>query len=96
MSIYAKIEGDLVSNVIACDDANIFLMPGYYIKVTESTGTAAINGTYDSQSQKFIDPKPFESWILNSDFKWESPLGPNPDVLTNFWDEENQEWAIRS
>ena len=95
MSIYAKVEGNIVSNVITCEDSNISLMPGYYIKVTEDTKTPVIDGTYDFINAKFIEPKPYESWILNENFMWESPEGPNPDILTKIWDEENQAWIDR-
>ena len=95
MSIYAEIKGDVVSNIISCEDSNIHILPGYYIKVINGLGTPVIGGSYSSLDNKFIDPKPYESWVLNAEFKWESTIGANPDILTKIWDEENQEWANR-
>jgi len=94
--IYAKLNNLTVENIIVCDDSKILTQNGHHVKVTEQTGMAVIGGSYDQVKNKFIDPKPFESWVLNSELKWESPLGPNPDILSKIWDEENQEWADRS
>jgi hypothetical protein len=92
---YARIDNNLVSNVFICSDSEIINMPGYNIKVTEQTRNAVVGGTYDFGNAKFIDPKPYESWILDEDFNWVSPVGPNPDPLTKLWDEDSQVWANR-
>ena len=95
MSKYAKIEGSTISNIISCEDANIYLLGGFYVKVTDSTNNPVIGGEYDSINSKFIAPKPYDSWVINSEFNWESPVGDNPDLLTKMWDEENQAWINR-
>lgn len=95
MSKYAKIENNLVVNVFLCNDSEILNIPGYNVKVTQESGNAIIGGTYDLSLNKFIAPKPFESWVLNENFEWESPAGPNPDILTKTWDEESQSWINR-
>ena len=96
MSIYAYIEGTSVVNTIIADDNDISLLEGTYIKITEETGIASVDYIYDQENNKFIAPKPYYSWVLNSDFVWESPIGGNPDLLTKVWNEENQEWVTRS
>lgn len=96
MSLYAKIDNEVVTNVFLCNDSEILNMPGHNIKVTDNSGTAIIGGTYNFAINKFIPPKPFDSWVLNNEtLQWESPLGPNPDMLTKMWDEESQSWINR-
>ena len=53
---------------------------------------ASINFTYDSVNDVFYAPKPFESWILNSNWIWEPPIaypgGDDGDGLLYVWDED--------
>ena len=59
---------------------------------------AGIGFTYDSSKDKFIIPKPFTSWQLNSNDDWIAPItypnvneiSSNPVSIT--WDEDNQKW----
>jgi|APGre2960657373_1045057.scaffolds.fasta_scaffold111803_2 hypothetical protein len=96
MSKYAKLNSDLiVENIILCDDSQISTQYGHHIKETQDTGIANIGDYYDNYANKFIAPKPFESWVLNDSFEWESPVGENPDKLNKFWDEEAQAWVDR-
>ena len=93
MSKYAKINSEnIVETVIICDDSEVGKQEGSYIKVTSSTNEPAIGSTYNATVNKFTEAKPpYDSWILNSEYKWESPKGPQPAY--NFdWDEESQEW----
>ena len=53
------------------------------------------NYTYDPVNDVFITPKPYESWSLNENFDWESPI-PRPedtDEGTWNWNEEDQQWV---
>lgn len=95
MSKYAKIENNTVVNVILCEDNVVSSIPGAYIKVTSDTKDAAIGYIFDTENLKFIAPKPYDSWILNDNFDWESPVG-EPSSLLSYWDEENQEWVLLS
>jgi|TARA_R110000787_G_scaffold278540_2_gene388314 hypothetical protein len=50
---------------------------------------------YDSSIDKFIAPKQFESWTLNSSYDWEAPF-PAPTDKTYgalFWNEELQTYV---
>ena len=96
MSSYAKVVDGLIDNVIVCEDSEISALDGLYVKVLESRGKAVIGGSYDSDNDRFIDIKPWQSWVLNENFEWESPLGENPDILTKKWDEDTQSWVDRS
>ncbi len=56
---------------------------------------AEIGGTYDTNFDAFISPRPFLSWKLNyTTFQWEAPT-PMPTLTENykaFWSEFNKEW----
>ena len=55
MSRYAKIENNIVENIIICEDVNIGNFFGEYIKETDSTGVAHIGGSYSLDLNKFIN-----------------------------------------
>lgn len=93
MSIYAKINSEnIVENVIVCEDSEITTQNGKHIKITENTKTAAIGHSYNEIDNKFIAPKPYDSWLLDENFDWVSPIGNSPAGL-HVWNEENQEWV---
>lgn len=93
MSLYAKINSEnIVENVIICEDSEIGTQSGKHIKITDLTKNASIGSAYDAENNKFIAPKPFESWILNESFDWVSPIGESPAGM-HLWNEENQEWV---
>ena len=64
---------------------------------------AGIGYSFNEELDAFIAPKPFESWVLNTETAdWESPVGAAP-ALTEAetearsfyqWDEENGEWDL--
>lgn len=59
---------------------------------------AGVGGKYDPINDKFINRKPFDSWILQEDGTWQSPIGPTPPnpmignvpEYSQWWDEENK------
>ena len=59
---------------------------------------AGIGYTYDSSKNKFISPKPYPSWSLDSNDDWQSPVTyPNTTQINSknvliTWDEDNQKW----
>jgi hypothetical protein len=54
--------------------------------------------TYDETKNKFILPKPFDSWSLDSNDDWIAPVTyPSKDEIESnpvliLWDEDNQKW----
>ena len=66
---------------------------------------AGIGNTLDPDNNAFYSPKPYPSWVLNENYKWEAPI-PYPIDTENLteeelkntpiyvWDEENQEWDL--
>lgn len=48
---------------------------------------------YDESRDAFIQPKPFESWILNeTTCKWQAPINQPSDGKIYHWNEESQQW----
>jgi hypothetical protein len=53
---------------------------------------AGVGYTYDPIDDAFISPKPFGSWVLDKNKKWEAPV-PRPDDNKIYgWNEELMEW----
>ena len=64
---------------------------------------AGIGYSYNEELDAFIAPKPFASWILNTETAdWVSPVGPAPTLTeaeiearsSYVWDEENGVWNL--
>lgn len=60
---------------------------------------AGIGFSYNEELDAFIPPKPYPSWILNTDTCWWEPPVPCPsDVLSDgqryVWDEYGLKWQI--
>jgi len=54
---------------------------------------AGIGFSYDEQLDAFIPPKPYESWVLDSDTcKWIAPK-PMPANGNYYWDEASVNWV---
>lgn len=53
---------------------------------------AGIGFYYDEVLDVFIPPKPFASWILDTNvFRWNPPI-PKPNERNVFWNEELKKW----
>lgn len=53
---------------------------------------AGIGYKYLEDADVFIEPKPFESWKLNSLYEWEAPKHYPNDGSDYYWNEHSQEW----
>jgi len=59
---------------------------------------AGMGYTYDASKNKFIAPKPYSSWSLDSNDDWQSPVTyPSVTEISSnkvytSWDEDNQKW----
>ena len=58
----------------------------------------AANGyTYDSELDAFIGPKPYPSWVLNTNTcTWEPPTEYPNDGAKYLWNEEATAWEIEN
>jgi hypothetical protein len=55
---------------------------------------AGIGYTYDASIDAFVPPKPYPSWVLNSDTaQWEAPVPMPTDGKMYTWDEATQSWV---
>lgn len=57
---------------------------------------AGLGYTWDEEKNAFIEPKPFESWIFNTEtLSWDPPV-PMPEVIDGtvgyVWDEDIVNW----
>jgi hypothetical protein len=52
------------------------------------------DGTYDPELDAFIPPKPYPSWILNTDTcRYEAPISYPNDGKAYVWNESSNSWA---
>ena len=55
---------------------------------------AGVGFTYDAALDAFIPPKPFPSWVLNTEIaQWESPVPYPTDGKMYRWDEDMGSWT---
>lgn len=56
---------------------------------------AGINYVYDAVLDAFIPPKPYPSWLLNTQIcLWEAPIPYPTDGKLYAWDEATQTWVL--
>ena len=54
---------------------------------------AGIGYTYDAVKDKFIEPQPYASWVLDSDDDWQAPTPMPDDGKPYGWDEDSLAWV---
>ena len=47
---------------------------------------------YDSSKNKFISPKPYPSWALDSSDDWQAPVNKPDDGKRYNWNETDRQW----
>jgi hypothetical protein len=56
---------------------------------------AAVGFTYDQTRDAFIEPKPYNSWILNeATCLWEAPVAYPDDGQNYNWNETTRQWDL--
>lgn len=96
--VYAVIENDKVGNIIISDQENAeevlkMLLPDAQevIFSNENTGIPYIDG--DFFEGKFRIPKPYQSWVWDSEqSSWVAPIPYPEDNKVYFWNEEEGYW----
>jgi len=93
MRYEAKIENNIVTDTIVCDDTYVNNMDGHWI-VYNNYDDVSVGYTH-TETEGFRPPKPFDSWIWNETNKyWDSPT-PLPDEEDIYeWDETTQSWIM--
>ena len=92
MSQYAKIENNIVINIIDCNESEILTQSGEHIKVSDYTNHPVIGLEYDKLKNKFNQIQPYPSWIQNEDLIWISPEGLAPTDARYIWNEDLLAW----
>lgn len=106
MAHFAKIENDIVTNVIVIDNSieeygqefinNTLGLEGEWIQTSINNNFrgvfACIGFLYNRELDKFIPQQPFPSWVLNSEWYWEAPIPHPNDGLTYLWNEDSLLW----
>lgn len=93
MANYAKLENNIVTNIVVADQEWIDTQVGTWYLIDENADPyhcAVMGAQYDSLNNIFVHPQPHPSWILNSNKIWEAPT-PRPDGNA-VWNEEQQQW----
>ena len=79
--------------------ANVLKLEGTWIQTSYNASFrkhfAGIGYTYDETLDAFIPPKPYPSWLLDTDTcTWYPPV-PYPNDGNKYqWDEATQQWVI--
>jgi hypothetical protein len=91
MAVYAKLRNDLVINIIEADETFVSSQPDADTYKLLSRG--GIGWTYNPEVDVFIEPQPYPSWTLDSNYDWQPPT-PMPVVEGKeyAWFEPNQVW----
>lgn len=107
MSHFAKVENNIVTQVIVVNDEDVSTLEGTWIQTSYNTfgnqhklgGTplrgnyAGIGFTYDKENDVFYAPQPYPSWILNkTTWLWNAPTSVPQDGKSYAWDEEKTSW----
>jgi hypothetical protein len=97
MSHYAKIENNLVVQVIVAEQDFIEQIEGEWIQTSYTNrirkNYAGIGMIYDRERDAFYTQQPYSSWILNEDTCiWEAPTPYPTDGNFYYWDEDTLEW----
>lgn len=107
MSHFAKIENNIVTQVIVAEHDFINTLTGEWVQTSYRThggqhpegrplrmNYAGVGYTYDSERDAFIPPKPFDSWILDEDTcLWFAPVPYPEDDKAYEWNEDSLSWV---
>lgn len=108
MVYFAKIENNIVTNVIVLSDENkhngayyiqnVLGLSGEWIETSIDNEFrqwyASPGFIYDRENDLFYPPQPTPSWVLNKEkWIWEAPIPyPEDDEWVYYWEEEQLNW----
>ena len=98
MAHFAKIEDDIVTQVVVAEQAYIDTKEGTWVQTSYNASIrknyAGIGYTYDLAKDAFIPPKPYPSWVLNEDTcNWDAPVTIPDDGKAYTWNEATTNWV---
>jgi len=109
MAHFAKIENNIVTQVIVAEQDFINTLPGTWLQTSYNTlagehksgdtplrkNYAGIGYTYNKTLDAFIPPKTYDSWVLNvNTCQWDAPVPYPTDGKEYSWDEKTKSWAL--
>ncbi len=98
MAYYAKIENNTVTRIVIRNEDPTPILGGTWVETRDDgsirANFAGIGYTYDSSNDVFYEARPYASWSLDSNYRWQPPVAYPSDGNTNFysWNETNREW----
>lgn len=93
MKNFAIIKDGIVKNIVVSDSKAIAEeISGETCIEYFDSNVASIGGSYDSKNKKFIAPKPFPSWIIDSEFNWQAPVA-SPALIQETEPNSTDYWA---
>jgi len=105
MATFAKIENNIVTDLIEIDDSkaekgeqfiNSLGIDGTWVRARATDrpeDNAFIGGDYDPETGKFYPPKPFSKWVWNEEiYNFQPPTAMPDDEFTYEWNDELEEW----
>jgi hypothetical protein len=97
MAHFAKIESDIVTEVLVAEQDFIDTQPGTWVQTSYNAtirkNFAGIGYTYNSSKDAFIPPKPYPSWVFNeTTCGWDAPVEITDDGKKYTWDESITNW----
>jgi hypothetical protein len=102
MAHYAKIENNIVTNVIVAEqdfiDSGAVGDPSTWIQTSYNGNIrkrfAGIGYSYNEELDAFIPPKLFASWVLDEESAtWKAPFEQPDDDKNYIWDEDTGSWV---
>lgn len=107
MSHFAKVEDNIVTQVIVAEQDFIDTLSGTWVQTSYNTkhgqhpnGTplrknfAGIGYTYDSTKDAFIPPQKHPTWVLNeTTCMWEAPVAKPDDGELYQWNRDTNNWS---
>ena len=98
MAHYAKIEDDIVTQVIVAEQDFVDAQEGTWVQTSYNASIrknyAGIRYTYDSTRDAFIPPQPYPSWTLNeTTCRWDAPVTIPDDGKQYKWNEATTNWV---
>lgn len=78
---------------------DVLKMPGLWKQTSYNSNfrqrLAGIDGTYDFNLDKFLPPRPFNSWTLNENtYEWDPPVPYPDDGQFYIWNESTLSWKL--
>ena len=93
MANFAVLDGENVINTIVADSKIIAEEVTGKTCIEYITENAEVGGTYINN--KFIPRKPYPSWVLDANDKWQAPLQCPEEGGPYFWDESITNWISK-